>query len=137
MAARKVLVVTNDDAFGDSIRALVDKEADVKITHTRDEALDCATLGCPDLVLLDHDSALFDCIDLIAITRALRCRFGCALVTSRPSQSLMASAAEESITHVLTKPVSAETLAMVLLRPDREALLPPHQHRGGFTAAHA
>jgi hypothetical protein len=53
-----------------------------------------------------------NCLDMIAITRALRCRFECALVTSRPflSESLSFEAARLGVTHILTKPVGRAEL---------------------------
>jgi DNA-binding response OmpR family regulator len=110
MSTTKVLVVTNDDGFGETVHDFLHGMVEVKIVHTRAEALDCAVRACPDLVMLDHDSADMDCLDMMAITRALRCRFDCVLVTSRPSEHLSHEAAKHGITHLLVKPLDIAVL---------------------------
>jgi CheY-like chemotaxis protein len=114
MSASKVLVVTNDDVFGETVRDFVKGIVEVKTVSTRGEALDCATRSCPDLVLLDHDSADLDCLEILAITRALRCRFECVLATSRPSESLSLEAAAKGVTHLLVKPFGAADLEALI-----------------------
>ncbi len=110
MSATKILVVTNDESFGETVRDFVRGMVEVKTVSTRAEAINCATHSCPDLVLLDHDSATLDCLEVLAITRALRCRFECVLVTSRPSESLSLEAAAKGVTHLLVKPFGAADL---------------------------
>jgi DNA-binding response OmpR family regulator len=104
MSVSNVLVVTNDDGFAQTIRDYLQQTVAVKTVSTRDAALDCASRFCPDLLLLDHDSSDVDCLEIVAIMRALRCRFECVLVTSRPSESLSLEAAAKGITHLLVKP---------------------------------
>jgi DNA-binding response OmpR family regulator len=110
MSATKVLVVTNDRAFGEAVTEFLKDLVEVKAVSTSEEALDCTTRACPDVVLVDHDSSNMNCLDIISITRALRCRFECALVTSRPSESLSFEAARQGVTHILTKPVGRAEL---------------------------
>lgn len=102
----------------------------MKTVSTRDAALDCASRYCPDLLLLDHDSSDIDCLDIVAIMRALRCRFECVLVTSRPSESLSREAAAKGIAHLLVKPfgiteleqlIGISTVSNVQLRSHRTA----------------
>jgi DNA-binding response OmpR family regulator len=110
MSASKVLVVTNDEGFGDAVRDFVGDAAGVETVRTRDEALHWLTRSCPDLVLLDHDTAELECMDMLSIARALRCRFECVLATKRPSEALSREAAAMGVTHILVKPFSAADL---------------------------
>lgn len=136
MSASKVLVVTNDEGFGEAVRDFVRDAVGVATVRTRDEALHWLTRSCPDLVLLDHDSAELECMDMLSIARALRCRFECVLATGRPSEALSREAAAMGVTHVLVKPFSAadldgligiSTSACVELRPPQNvaATAPP------------
>jgi len=97
MSVSNVLVVTNDDGFAQTVRDFLKQMVAVKTVSTREAALDCASRFCPDLLLLDHDSSEVDCLEIVAIMRALRCRFECVLVTSRPSESLSLEAAAKGL----------------------------------------
>lgn len=110
MSASKVLVVTSDESFGDAVREFVRDAVGVATVRTRDEALHWLTRSCPDLVLLDYDSAELECMDMLSIARALRCRFECVLATKHPSEALSREVAAMGVTHVLVKPFSAADL---------------------------
>lgn len=110
----KVLVVTNDHALARDVGAFLGHAVEVKAVATQQEALDCAIRACPDVVLLDHDATGVDCLDIVAIMRALRCRFECALLTARPSDRLASEAARNGVTHLLIKPVGRDELQALI-----------------------
>lgn len=137
MAKHKVLVVSGDDSFGASIAGQLEGIADVKRVASRDDALDCATLGCPDLVLMDHDSANLDCLDLVAITNALRCRLNCALVTSRLSEQIRREAERQHVAQVLVKPVDRRALEALLAGEEVPGYVPLRHPAATFVQANA
>ena len=114
MSVSNVLVVTNDDGFAQTVRDYLKQMVAVTAVRTRDAALDYASRFCPDLLLLDHDSSDLDCLEIVAIMRALRCRFECVLVTSHPSERLSLEAAAKGIAHVLVKPFGITELEKLI-----------------------
>lgn len=114
MSANNVLVVTNDDGFAQTVRDFLKQTVVVKTVSTRDAALDCASRFCPDLLLLDHDSSDLECLEIVSIMRALRCRFQCVLATSRPSEALSREAGAQGIAHLLVKPFGIAELEQLI-----------------------